>query len=265
MPCHVATFSFGDTTTILGMTLFLAGIVLFLAPALTGNGGKAGSGPLANLLRLVVDGIKAIFSPRLFRLLEGLFLDVLLQRRLFRRSRVRWAIHGLIFYPFLLRFIWGLAALIGSAQELQWGWIWDMLDKNHPLTAFFFDLTGIMLIMGVVLAFVRGVRRTDQRVPGVPGQDRIALGLIAAIVLVGFVLEGMRIAMTGSPAGSAYAFLGYAISWILKGASSAITGAYGYVWYAHAILTGGFIAYIPFSRLLHVIIAPWVLVSRNEH
>lgn len=265
MPCHTATFSAGDTTTILGMIVFFAGIGLFLAPALTGNVGRPGSGPFVNLFLLFGEGMKTLFSRRLFPLLKGLFLDVLLQRRLFIRSKARWAIHALIFYPFVLRFLWGLAALIGSMQELEWGWLWSMLDKNHPLTAFFFDLTGIMLIMGVVLAFMRGARKSDHPIPGVAGQDRIGLGLIAAIALVGFVLEGLRIAMTGSPAGSAYAFLGYGISRIFEDGSSTITGVYGYVWYVHAVLTGGFIAYIPFSRLLHMIIAPWVLASREEH
>jgi nitrate reductase gamma subunit len=48
-----------------------------------------------------------------------------------------------------------------------------------------------------------------------------------------------------------------------------LTGAYGIMWYVHALLTGAFIAYMPFSRLLHIIISPFVLmgnaVSRHEH
>jgi len=264
MPCHTATFSVGDTTTILGLAVFLAGVVLFLAPALTASRGEPGSGPLAKLLLLVGDGIKAVFSKRIFHIIEVLFLDVLLQRRLYHRSRGRWAIHGLIFYPFVLRFVWGLAALIFSAQGVESGWIWKMVDKNHPLTAFFFDVTGIILIIGVALAYARGAGRKDSGIPGVPGQDRLGLGLIAAMALMGFLLEGMRIAMTGSPAGSAYAFLGYAISRIFAGRPS-IVDFYGYFWYAHAILTGVFIAYLPFSRLFHIIIAPWVLASRDEH
>jgi nitrate reductase gamma subunit len=38
-----------------------------------------------------------------------------------------------------------------------------------------------------------------------------------------------------------------------------LTGYYGYVWYLHAILTGAFVAYLPFSRLFHIIMAPIVL------
>ena len=101
-----------------------------------------------------------------------------------------------------------------------------------------------------------------------PRQDLLALGLIAGIVVVGFILEGMRIAMTGFPEGSFYAFVGYSIGRLFFSASS-LAGVYGYVWYVHAVLTGAFIAYLPFSRLLHIIISPIVLLgnaaTRHEH
>ena len=143
-----------------------------------------------------------------------------------------------------------------------------MLDKNHPATALFFDLTGIMVILGVGFAFFRGQRRHQDQPSGLPGQDRIALGLIGGIVVVGFLLEGLRIAMTGWPEGAGFAVVGYVIS-LLFGESTLWTGVYGYLWYIHAILTGAFVAYLPFSRLLHIIMAPVVLamsaVSEREH
>jgi nitrate reductase gamma subunit len=248
MPCHTATFSVGDTVTIAGLVVFLAGMGLFLAPALSGGRRGTGSG--------------ASHSARESSALSVFFLDVLLQRRLFRRSRVRWVIHALIFFPFLFRFLWGLAALFGS----MWGgvpdWIWEMIDKNQPMTAFLFDLSGVMLLLGVALAFARGAKAS--RLPGEPPQDRIGLGLIAAIVLVGFVLEGWRIAMTGWPDGSQYAFLGYWLSRLFNAGSPAVTSVYGYIWYAHAVLTGGLFAYLPFSRLLHVIMAPLVLLMNRR-
>jgi len=64
----------------------------------------------------------------------------------------------------------------------------------------------------------------------------------------------MRIAMTGTPAGSQYAFLGYVVSRLFTGAN--LSGIYGYMWYGHAILTGAFVAYLPFSRMFHMIMAP---------
>jgi nitrate reductase gamma subunit len=124
-----------------------------------------------------------------------------------------------------------------------------------------------MIISGVFFAYIRGRKQRSDQVPDLPRQDVLALGLIAGTVVVGFILEGMRIAMTGFPEGSGYAFLGYAIGRLLLNATS-LVNVYGYIWYLHAILTGAFIAYLPFSRLLHIIISPLVLmgnaVSRKE-
>jgi nitrate reductase gamma subunit len=125
-----------------------------------------------------------------------------------------------------------------------------------------------MVVSGVILAFVRGWRKKSGQIATLPRQDGVALGLIAGIVVIGFILEGMRIAMTGRPSGSTYAFVGYWISTLFLD-PPALTGIYGYIWYLHAILTGAFIAYIPFSRLLHIILAPVVLamnsIDKHEH
>jgi nitrate reductase gamma subunit len=260
MPCHAATFSAGDTTTILSLIVFLVGIVMVISYVLSGSmPGEADTGPLNKFFKLLWNAVRIVFSRKIFSIIKTMLLDVLLQRRLYRQSGRRWLIHSLIFYAFVFRFSWGLVVLIGSLWKPEWSSVWVMLDKNHPITAFLFDLTGLMAISGVILAFIRGWRTGSGHITGLPRQDRMALGLIAGIVAIGFLLEGMRIAMTGSPAGSTYAFVGYWISTLFSD-SLALTGVYGYIWYLHAILTGAFVAYIPFSRLLHIILAPLVLV-----
>ncbi len=64
-------------------------------------------------------------------------------------------------------------------------------------------------------------------------------------------------AMTGSPSGAPWAFVGNLVSRILSGFE--LMNLYGYVWYLHAVLTGMFVAYLPFSRMFHMIMAPVVL------
>jgi nitrate reductase gamma subunit len=269
MPCHSATFSVGDTTTVLSLIVFFIGAVLVFSYWFSGSlPGRGEAGPLEKPFRVFGPAFKGIFSRKMVAIAKTILLDVLLQRRLYRHSRTRWIIHSLIFLPFLFRFSWGLVALIGSLWQPHWGWVWPMLDTDSPATAFLFDLTGMMLILGVFLAFVRGTVRQAERLPGAPGGDFFALGLIAAVVVIGFVLEGMRIAMTGRPMGSGYAFLGYAISRLFSYPTGAVE-VYGYLWYIHAILTGIFIAYLPFSRLFHLIMAPIVLAmnatSGHDH
>ncbi|MCP4664773.1 MAG: hypothetical protein GY849_00265 [Deltaproteobacteria bacterium] len=268
MPCHSATFSVGDTTTVMALIVFLAGMLMLFSYWLTGSVPGAGDkGPFGKLLRLLWSVIKSLFTVKLFFIIKAMIVDVLLQRRLFRRSRARWLIHGLIFFPFVFRFSWGLLALLGSLFKPESHWIWALVDKNNPVTALLFDISGVMLLLGVTLAFVRGAMRQLDQPPGLPAQDRPALALMAGIALVGFVLEGMRIAMTGWPEGAGFAVAGFVLSVFFRDPFPA-SELYGYVWYVHAILTGVFIAYLPFSRLLHIIMSPVVLamnaVSEKE-
>ena len=98
-----------------------------------------------------------------------------------------------------------------------------------------------------------------------PKKDTAAIVLLGGIVIIGFVLEGMRIAMTGFPENVSYSFVGYSISLLFAGRDW-LTDMYGYVWYAHAIVTGVFVAYLPFSRMLHMIVAPIVMaLNRIEN
>ena len=259
MPCHAATFSVGDTTTLIALIIFGLGILgaasIWFSGSLVGG---ADTGMGSKFLKTIQSIVAVMFSNRLFSIIKALILDGLLQRRLFRISRSRWFIHALIFFPFLFRFCWGLIALFASTWLPEWQGAWIMLDKNHPLSAFLFDLSGVLVIIGVILILVhKYVPGSEAKLEGLPRADWPAYSLMGGIMIVGFILEGMRIGMTGTPQGSQFAFLGYTISRLFGGAD--LTGIYGYIWYLHAIFTGAFVAYLPFSRMFHMIMAPVVL------
>ena len=259
MPCHTATFSVGDTVTLISLIIFLLGLVMGFSVWLTGSlPGEGSANPLYKGVRLLGRALVTIFSMKIVLVIRAMIMDVLLQRRLYRQSRIRWFIHSLIFLPFAFRFAWGLVALIASLWKPEWSWVWAMINKNQATTAFLFDLTGIMVLLGVILAVIRGLLKRSDPIPGLPRQDYLALGLLAGIVVIGYFVEGIRIAMTGAPEYAQYAFVGYGLSLLFSGASG-LTRAYGYIWYMHAILTGAFVAYLPFSRLFHIIMAPVVL------
>ena len=267
MPCHAGTFSVGDFTTISALVIFLAGLIMiasvWFSAALPG---KSVTNPLNKAFQMLVSAVRTVFSANIILVLKTLFFDVFLQRRLHRRSVKRWLIHGLIFFPFVFRFAWGLVGLVTSIWLPERSIAWSLLDKNNPTTAFLFDLSGVMILLGIIFAFIRDGAPQANPISGLPPRDRWALGLIGGIVVIGFILEAMRIAMTGWPSGSEYAFLGYALSKFMSGMSD-LTDIYGYIWYFHAILTGAFFAYLPFSRLMHIIMAPVVLAmnAASDH
>ncbi len=250
MPCHSGTFSVLDVPTIIALLVFITGLINLLLIWFSGRprNEKKNSG-------------KGIPFKGIFKMIGIILLDIVLQRRLFIISRFRWFIHGLIFYAILLRFIWGLVSLLSSLWFKEWPGVMVMLDKNHPITALLFDATGVTVVIGVILMIIRSkldgsVNRPDK----LPARDWTAYGLLGGIFVAGFVLEGMRISMTGASGTAGYAFLGYGISRLFS--NLVLNNIYAYFWYVHAILTAVFVAYLPFSRMLHVIIAPISLVVK---
>ncbi|MEJ2169107.1 MAG: hypothetical protein P8X90_26635, partial [Desulfobacterales bacterium] len=201
MPCHASTLSVGDAVTVLSLVLFGAGMVFIGSVWFSGGDETAGAG--LKLARSIRSLAGAVFSRRIWTIMGALILDGLLQRRLFRVSKERWLLHALIFYPFLFRFIWGAWALAASLVWPQWPSTWAVLDKNNPLTAFLFDLSGMMVILGVGgMIFRRVQKRSDAALSGLPAADWPAYALLGGIITAGFLLEGMRMAMTGSPDGA---------------------------------------------------------------
>jgi nitrate reductase gamma subunit len=260
MPCHASTLSVGDTTTLLTLFVFLGGLTILFIVWFSGTLERdTDHNPPLQRPQGLAGAVGLFFSGKTMSLIKAILFDVVLQRRLFIRSRIRWFIHGLIFLSFLFRFSWGLVALATSLFQPEWSIPWAMLDKNHPIPAFMFDLTGVMIMSGVIITFIRRIRQRTGQYPGLPRQDLIALGLLGGVVLAGFVLEAARIAMAGKPDRAAYAFLGNGLSRVFAN-TPGLNELYGTIWYIHATLTGAFIAYLPFSRLSHMILAPVVLI-----
>jgi len=73
----------------------------------------------------------------------------------------------------------------------------------------------------------------------------------------------MRILLTAIPLPVALAsFLGYPISLLLGLFSIRWEVVYPYGWYIHAILTGALLAYLPFSKMFHILVSPLVLLIK---
>jgi nitrate reductase gamma subunit len=259
MPCHAATFSAGDITTIISLLVFLLGLAGLSVVWVSGSVSAAERAPLEPEMGKAVGSIRGTFFPiRMLNVVKIMALDVFLQRRLFRQSKTRWFIHAMIFFPFMFRFLWGITGLLTSLWIPDSPLPWMLLDKDYPLGAFLADLTGLLILLGVIFTALRRIVVRPRGIAGLPKQDWLALCLIGSTVVIGFILEGTRIAMEGSPAGVEYAFLGYSIGRLFEN-PPILPNIYGYIWHLHAIATGAVLAYLPFSNLLHIVMAPVVI------
>lgn len=120
------------------------------------------------------------------------------------------------------------------------------------------DLMGAAATAGVGAALVMRYVVKSTRLPRGVLSDGLILWLLGAILVTGFLLEGLRIAGTRDPWGS-WSPVGHQIS-VLAGtlglSTAAIRGSHAALWWIHFALSMVFIAYIPRSKLFHLLLAP---------
>ena len=248
-----------DYISIVALLIFCTGMVVTLRLYLSGTvPGHPSLSTVQKLGQLLIDTAGLIFSRRIFRFLGAAIGDGIFQRRVLRQSEGRWVIHALIFLPFLARMGLGLLTWLGQALWPSAGWTLILSDKDAPAVAFAYDFLTVLMLLGVCLALVRRFVLRDRKLPNM-NQDKVAIGLLGAILLVGVVTEGIRLLSAQTPQNVAvYSFLGYAVAAILRPLNLTWTSIYPAIWIAHALLVAAFVAYLPFSKFMHILAGPLI-------
>jgi cytochrome b subunit of formate dehydrogenase len=257
--CHSASISLNDPVSIIAFILFLGGVAITLSLWSKGTLGAPTYSTQEKISYLAEKIWQVVFSRKILTLLKVFVVDVLLLRGILKESLSRWTIHSFIYLPFFLRFFIGLILLIISKCFPMSPSVAMLLDKNYPPIAFTYDLLGLCVIIGIASATMRRLQKTFQNRPS-GGQDIIVLALLGAILVTGFLVEGLRILLTAIPPSVALpSFIGYPLSFLLGLFPFRWEWVYPYGWYVHAILTGLFIIYLPFSKMFHILVSPMVL------
>lgn len=158
--------------------------------------------------------------------------------------------HLLIFWGFVMlvfgTFVVGLQADLGMNT---------MYGTFYLVLSFLLDLLGLAAIVGILIAIVRRYVVRPSRLDSGP-DDAISLLLILAILVGGYLLEGLRIVGTQDP-WAAWTPVGVWAGSFYQGMDqAAIAGWYRGVWWSHLILAFAFIAYLPYSKLFHIFTGP---------
>lgn len=183
--------------------------------------------------------------------------DVILQRSLYRTSKLRWLRHALIFWGFAAMFLVELAAVFLREGFPAFGWpdIWRV--PGHPVRLafdFVFDFTGLMILSGCLLALA--FRASVNARPERKFTDTPTTLFLLFVVASGFVVEGLRIAPAAGDPAHAASFVGVAFARALNAAGWANPAAYDTLWLVHVIGACAFIAYVPVQRLVHSCATP---------
>ncbi|MBA2446744.1 MAG: (Fe-S)-binding protein [Chloroflexi bacterium] len=126
------------------------------------------------------------------------------------------------------------------------------------------DIFGLLAIVGVLMAIAkrfaggRGDRLYHPLDPRTLLDDGLILGGFLVILLTGYVLEGIRIVATNDPWGD-WSPVGKAFGSVLQASGLGVTtllGIHAFSWWFHLVLALAWIAYIPYSKLRHVVFSP---------
>jgi len=178
--------------------------------------------------------------------LKRMLLDALLGRRLFRGNLAAGLMHLFIFWGFLTLFI-GTAVLAVHHYVVSF-----LSGMPYQIFSLAMEIAGVLLVTGIIWALIR---RYVQRVPRL--ERRIEDGVVPLwllfLALSGFLVEGARLA-AHQPDWASWSFAGAWMSSLFS--ASAGEAMYPFLWWTHALLSLGFIAIIPFTKLFHILGAP---------
>ena len=186
--------------------------------------------------------------------LKTALIDVFTGRKIFRGQVAAGIMHGLIFYGFSLLFLGTLALAVHH-------YIFSYLSGiTYLVFSFIMEVAGLMLLLGLAWAAVRRyVQRVSRLERGL--EDGVVLIWLGAVALSGFLLEAVRLAAQ-KPEWMHWSFFGAMFSGVFHGPAAG--SAYPYLWWVHALLSLGFIAVIPFTKLFHMLGAPASIYLQNS-
>ena len=191
--------------------------------------------------------------------------NVLLQKKV---TRVVWPglLHGLFFWGFFL-------LLIGTTLIVIQADFTDLLFGIKFLKGTFYKLFSVILdLAGLVAIVMLGgllVRRYILRPEGLETKrdDAIMHGLLFAILIGGFVIEGARMAVTemGTPL-APWSPVGMMVAGLMSSLDEGtLRVLHKLTWWFHLLLVMAFIVLIPFTKFRHILTtsANYIFVDRG--
>jgi Fe-S oxidoreductase/nitrate reductase gamma subunit len=190
--------------------------------------------------------------------LKGLLFDAFGQRRVLNNPFAGF-FHALIFFGFTILFMGTMVVMIHEDFGLPiMRGIFYLVFQSFTL-----DVVGALSILGVLIALYHRYLQKPARLQS-RWQDGVILSLVLTILLTGFIVEGLRIIATDDPWGS-WSPIGLATGKFLSALvpAAAFRPAHVLFWWFHLLLVFGFIAWIPYSKLLHIFTSPANIYFRS--
>ncbi len=167
--------------------------------------------------------------------------------------------HRFIFYGFI---VLAIATTVVALQadvglSIMHGWFYLYFQS------FIVDVFGALVLAGVMMAAARRFLARPKRLVYTDEAAWI-LAVLALIVVTGFLLEGWRIAVTKDPWASWSPFGNLTAKLVSQWMSvGAMQQAHRFTWWFHMVVCFGFLAWIPYTKMMHAVTAPLNIYAAN--
>ncbi|MCS3922959.1 disulfide reductase [Methanosalsum natronophilum] len=229
----------------IAILIFLYGMYLNLKKWSYGSEGyglePSNGNVLAFIKTFIIQLGQASHAPHAQPLWKVIILDILLQRRIWRKHPIRWFMHMAIFVGWMTLFLLSVAMFVVELMHLAGINVDPMAFRESAQWAFHWF--SILLTVGVLIAIFRRIFIPKIREATI-AYDTILLAGLTLIIVTGFVANGIRIDQVwGLGIDPFYAPI---------------------VALFHSVISLLFcIAYIPFSKYIHVIATPLALIANK--
>ena len=187
--------------------------------------------------------------------LKVLLREVFLQKQV-RNSRFPAILHCLVFYSFIVLVITTLIVMVEYDAGHLFGVDLNFFEGSiYVLFSVASELAGILVLAGVAMAAYRRYVVKPETVPNTV-EDGLVLLLIAGMVITGYFVEGLRIAVNGDP-WRMLSPVALGLSGLFSGiGESAGRSVHASLWWVHTILAMSWIALIPYTKFVHMLSLP---------
>jgi Fe-S oxidoreductase/nitrate reductase gamma subunit len=208
---------------------------------------------MSKRLRLYGIGVDDNRSDRMWWRIKSFLKEGIAHRRILQ-DRYPGFIHLLVFIGFMVPFTVILITQFVFTLPVSFSRVISLVLDIIALAAI------VSLLLSIYRRYITRPSRLDNR-----ADDFVGLLLILSILLTGLILEGLRLSVIGrdaqalAPAGKAFALF-----FNMTGLDTTAKGFLAMVFFRiHFFLVLGTFAYIPFSKLFHIISSPMNMIYQS--
>ena len=181
---------------------------------------------------------------------------IFLQGKVTRDSYVG-VFHALLFYGFLI--LWIATDLVAIHYDTPFK---VFQGTTYKVISFLADMAGIAILVGLALAYHRRYRKKPAYLSSTkPHREMGMYFMLLNLVVLGYVLEGLRILGTGMPLGERlWSPVGWGLAHffgLFSLSDNILAGTYRLTWFIHMVSTMGFVVMLAYSKFSHILLLPF--------